>query len=433
MSTVVYDPNSPPAPNGVGAPVNLVWLQAPTGGSVGTAVTPQPEVAVEDALNNIVTSDLSSVTLQVVSGPGSFSSTCSGVESYGIVQFSNCNLSAAGTYTVRAVDSNSSVAATPTVTVQILGASVAKLAFISAPVTGTASTTANAGPITVQEQDAFGNPTFSAVTVNLTSSSAAGVFSLASGGAPVTSVTIPGGAVSSVAFYYGDTVAGTPTITASAPPLASNTQVETIQPGPAASFSLSTPSPTTGSAFPEAITALDAFGNVATSYTGTKCVTFSGPANSPNGTAPSYPAKGGTCATGSSSVTFTNGVANPSITLFKAGGTTLTATQGALTGSATFNVATGTFGTLTVANPGPQTAGGPFNVTLTGADAYGNPFTGTVSPTFSGPANAAERHGTQLPGNGDLHQRDGDSAGHAVRRPDHNLEGHVRWGEWHLD
>ena len=96
VSTVVYDPNSPPAPNGVGSPVNLVWLQAPTGGSVGTAVTPQPEVAVEDALNNIVTSDLSSVTLKVVSGPGTFSSTCSGVESYGIVQFSNCSLERGG-------------------------------------------------------------------------------------------------------------------------------------------------------------------------------------------------------------------------------------------------------------------------------------------------------------------------------------------------
>ena len=225
------------------------------------------------------------------------------------------------------------------------------------------------------------------MTVNLSSSSAAGVFSLTSGGAPVTSVTIPGGTVSSVAFYYGDTVAGTPTITASAPPLASNTQVETIQAGPAASFSLSTPSPTTGTAFPETITALDAFGNVATSYTGTKCVVFSGPGNAPKGNVPTYPARG-TCATGSSSVTFTLGVAKPSITLFNAGSTTLTATQGALTGSVAFNVATGTFGALTVANPGPQTAGNQFTVTLTGTDAYGNPFTGTVSPTFSGPANS---------------------------------------------
>ncbi len=81
-------------------------------------------------------------------------------------------------------------------------------------------------------------------------------------------------------------------------------------------------------------------------------------------------------------------MANPSITLFKAGSTTLTATQGTITGSVSFNVATGTFGALTVANPGPQTAGNQFTVTLTGTDAYGNPFTGTVSPTFSGPANS---------------------------------------------
>ena len=274
--------------------------------------------------------------------------------------------------------------------------------------------TANAGPITVQEQDAFGNPTFSPVTVNLTSSSAAGVFSLTSGGAPVTSVTIPGGAVSSVAFYYGDTVAGTPTITASAPPLASNTQVETIQPGPAASFSLSTPSPTTGTAFPETITALDAFGNVATSYTRDQVCDLQRSRQLTKRHRSVVSGQGGTCATGSSSVTFTNGVANPSITLFKAGSTTLTATQGALTGSATFNVATGSFGTLTVANPGPQTAG----VTVQRHPHRGRrlrqPLHGDREPDLQWPCQRAERHGAQLPGDGDLHQRDGDSAGHPV-------------------
>ena len=301
VTTVIYDPSAPPPPNGVGTPVQLVWLQQPTSGTVGTPVTPQPEVAVEDALNNIVTSDLSSVTLVVVSGPGTFSSTCSGVESYGIVQFSDCSLNAAGTYTIKAVDSNSSVGATPTTSLTVTGAPVAKLVFTTAAVSGTASNTANLGPITVQEQDAFGNPTFAPETVNLSSSSAKGVFSLTAGGAPVTSVTIPGGAVSSVSFYYGDTIAGSPTITASSPPavgLASGTQTETIKAGPAATFSLSTPSPTAGTAFNETITAFDQFGNTATGFTGTQCITFSGPANSPNGNAPAYPARGA-CAAGS--------------------------------------------------------------------------------------------------------------------------------------
>ena len=59
----------------------------------GIPIAPQPEVAVEDSAGNIVQNDFSSVTLQA-SGPGSLSSTCFGVESYGIVQFSGCNLSA---------------------------------------------------------------------------------------------------------------------------------------------------------------------------------------------------------------------------------------------------------------------------------------------------------------------------------------------------
>ncbi len=401
VTTVVYDPSAPPSPNGVGQPAQLVWLQQPTGGTVGTPVTPQPEVAVEDALNNIVTSDLSSVTLQIISGPagGSFSNTCSGVESYGIVQFSDCSLNVVGTYVVKAVDSNSSVTPTTTVanppaTIVVTGAPAAQLAFVPPAVPGTASNTANVGLITVQLQDAFNNPinATTAVTVNLTSSSTGTyIFNTtqnATGPTGPSSVTIPAGK-NSVSFYYGDTLAGSPTITASAGGLASGTQVETIKPGPAATFSLSTPSPTAGQSFTETITALDAYGNTATSFTGTQCVAFTGAASSPSGKPPAYPAANG-CATGSS-LTFAAGVDNAvPITLYHAGSTTLKATSvptPALTGSVTFTVSSAALATLTVANIGtPQTAGSAFTVNLTGADAYGNPFSGTVSPTFSGPA-----------------------------------------------
>ena len=46
---------------------------------------------------------------------------------------------------------------------------------------------------------------------------------------------------------------------------------------------------TAGTAFSETITAHDPYGNVATGYTGNQAITFSGPPNSPNGTAPIYP------------------------------------------------------------------------------------------------------------------------------------------------
>src|SRR4029079_2559909 len=61
-------------------------------------------------------------------------------------------------------------------------------------------------------------------------------------------------------------------------------------------------SATAGTAFSTAtVTARDAYDNAPSAFTSaTQCVTFSGPANAPSGTAPSYPAQGG-CAVGQSS------------------------------------------------------------------------------------------------------------------------------------
>ncbi len=80
-----------------------------------------------------------------------------------------------------------------------------------------------------------------------------------------------------------------------------------VSAAPSNGLSLSTPSPTAGTAFTETITDGDPFGNVIKTLTGAQCVTFSGPTNSPGGTAPTYPAQGA-CVAGTSSVTFTNGV-----------------------------------------------------------------------------------------------------------------------------
>ena len=728
VTTVVYDPSSPPPPNGVGVPSKLVWIppNEPTGGSAYTPFTPQPEVAVEDSSGDIVSSDLSTVTIQVLAGPGRLSTTCSGVESYGIVQFSDCSFNAAGAYQIRIVDSNSAVTPTPTDSFTVNAAPPAKIVFLSAPVTGTASNSATLGPapsgITIQEQDFNNNPTTVGETVNL--SAPGGVFSLTQGGPLVTSVSIPsgsstvsfyygdtvagtdtitagvgppqasgtqqetikagaasqlgftspaftapssnsatapftvaiedqfgnvttkttsttvtlasssgtglfsankGGATtttvmiganqtsvtayygdttvgtptltasapglspsptqtetitlgptklvfltgpvsgndstnaavgpitvqeqasngtpttigetvnvtsnsagtyifnasagattptgattvaippgqSSVTFYYGDTKPGTPTITAAAAGLTSATQTESITVGPVASFLLSNPGPqTAGTAFTETVTAEDAGGNTVTGYNGANCLTFSGPANSPapSNTAPLYPVAGtcssgssvtftngvaqpsvtlydaaptvslhvvdaliigsspnftvsagatstfalstpsptagtqftetitakdnysntttsynarecvtfsgpgnspapsnrapaypggfGGCAAGTSSVNFTNGVGTANITLYNAAPTTLTATQGAITGSVSFTVMSGGLGSLTVANPGTQAVGVGFNVTITALDGYSNPISGTLSPTFSGPSNS---------------------------------------------
>jgi hypothetical protein len=104
----------------------------------------------------------------------------------------------------------------------------------------------------------------------------------------------------------------------SCPPVA-----ETIVTDPDA-FQVSNPGDqVAGTPFSVTITAQLAAGGTDTSYTGSKTITFTGPASSPNGTAPVYPA----------SVSFTNGVGTATITLYNAASTTLTATQGAITGT----------------------------------------------------------------------------------------------------
>lgn len=65
------------------------------------------------------------------------------------------------------------------------------------------------------------------VTVNLSSTSSSGIF-FNSGNAVASTVTIAAGA-STASFYYQDTTAGSPTLTASSPSLTSATQQESVQ------------------------------------------------------------------------------------------------------------------------------------------------------------------------------------------------------------
>ena len=239
VTTVITDPGAPLPPNGAGVPAQLVWLQQlqpPASGTAFSPITPQPEVAVEDNQGDIVSSDFSSVTLQLVSGPsgGSISNTCSGVESYGIVQFSDCSMNVAGTYQIHASDGT--LTPTSTIPVVVSPAAPAKIGFITSPVSGTPSSSATLGPITIQQQDALGNPvaTTAAVTVNLSSTSTGGIFAATSGNSThITSVTIPANSSTATAsFFYGDSKSGTPTLTAAATGLTSGTQTATIATAP---------------------------------------------------------------------------------------------------------------------------------------------------------------------------------------------------------
>ena len=116
--------------------------------------------------------------------------------------------------------------ATTTFTVYAAGA---KLVF-TAGTSQTLTRNAVSSVITVQLQDSSGNPILATgdVTVSLSSSSSGGGFYSNAGGTnSITSVTIASGA-SSASFYYADSSAGTPTLTASSGSLTPATTTFTI-------------------------------------------------------------------------------------------------------------------------------------------------------------------------------------------------------------
>lgn len=147
------------------------------------------------------------------------------------------------------------------------------------------------------------------------------------------------------------------------------------------------------------VTATDTYGNVATAYTGSHSLKYSGPAASPSGAAATVTDKSGNeVAIGTATPTeFAAGVATPDaegdngmLRLYKAAAASVKVTEGSIS-SATVTI-TATPGTaaglkLAAASTTPA-AGAPDNLTTTALDAYGNTatsYTGSHSITFSGP------------------------------------------------
>ena len=138
-----------------------------------------------------------------------------------------------------------------------------------------------------------------------------------------------------------------------------------VAPGSASQLSAQTPSgAVAGSAFTATVTALDAYRNIATSYAGTRTLSWSGPSNAPDGRAPSFPAN---------PLTFTGGVASAPITLYDAQRTSITIGDGSINGATPMiAVAPGAVTTLTLALPSSATFNQPVNATATTYDAFGN-------------------------------------------------------------
>jgi hypothetical protein len=175
----------------------------------------------------------------------------------------------------------------------------------------------------------------------------------------------------------------------------------TVAPAVAAKFvptAVST-TPTAGETDNLTITAIDTYGNLATSYAGSKSLTFSGAAtigtNKPtvansSGTATAF----GTA----TAITFSAGVAtvssskNGAMTLYKAESPNISVTDGTVTTATPLAVtvvpATAAKFALTATTVTP-TAGAADSLTTTAQDAYGNTattYTGSHSLTFSGPS-----------------------------------------------
>ena len=284
---------------------------------------------------------------------------------------------AAGTYHYTVTAIWQSWSATSTTTNVTLSSGALDHFTVSAPATAGAGTAFN---VTITAKDSSGD-TVSGYT-GLQSLGFSGPASSPGATAPAypATVTFTGGVgTASITLYDAQTT----TITAAQGAASGASGNVAVSPAVATAFKVPTPAAqTAGTAFNETLTATDPYGNTATSYTGAKTITFSGPANSPGATTPTYP----------STVTFTSGAGTASITLYDAQTTTLTATQGTASGvSGSFTVSAAGATAFKLPTPAAQTAGTAFNETLTATDPYGNTatsYTGAKTITFSGPANS---------------------------------------------
>jgi len=273
-------------------------------------------------------------------------------------------------------------------TLTVVAAAASKLAFTTTTQTLTAGVIS--GTMTLQMQDASGNPIYqtgSDRTVTLATSSAGGIFRDTGNAATISSVTLPVGS-SSVSFLYKDTLAASATLTAATSlpsPLSSATQAETVNVAAAAqlAFTIQPGGGTGGTAWTSqpAVTLRDAYGN-----------TVTGTAQNVTLAIQNHAGSGSLSGTVTAAVNTSTGVATLSgLSIDKIGsGYTLTATGNTVSTTAggvvssPFNITTGTATKLAYTSvPSTGTAATAFSVTLQSQDAGGNPASPTSTTTIA--------------------------------------------------
>jgi uncharacterized delta-60 repeat protein len=331
-------------------------------------------VTAQDADNNTATGYTgtihftSSDPLATVPADYTFTSADNGQHTF----TNGVTLATAGKQTVTATDTGtSSVTGAATVSVAAAAATGFSLA---APATSTAGT---ALTITVTAYDPYGNvATGYTGTVHFTSSDAKAKLPA--------DYTFTSSDAGTHTFTSGVTLAtaGKQTVTATDTATNSLTSSAAVQVSPAAAsgFVVSIPSASTaGTAFDLTVTADDAYGNVATGYTGTVDFTSSD-------AKAELPADYTFTANDQGRHTFAKGV-----TLDTAGTQTVTATDTAtksVTGSGSVSVSPAAASTLGVSAPSGSTAGAAFTITVTAQDAFGNTATGYTGTVQFGSSDA---------------------------------------------
>jgi uncharacterized repeat protein (TIGR03803 family) len=271
-------------------------------------------IKIENAAGHVVTSDNSNVTLQVATGPGSFTPvTVAAVN--GVATFTSLVLTKSGTYNLLATDGAAHIQSN---NITVAAGAAAALAIASQPTVST--TTSRLNPLVVHVEDAFGNVvTADHSSVTLAVATGAGAL------AGTTSVAAKAGVATFNALSLAS--AGAYTLKATDGALTAATSA-TITAGLPATHLAFTNLLSTESQNPEIqVALLDANGNVAASSTGTVKLVL--------GTHPA-----GAKLFGTASAAILNGVATFDLSLFKLGPYTLKAMDGKLAvTSALFEVA----------------------------------------------------------------------------------------------
>lgn len=258
-----------------GPMTQLSFSVQPAGATAGTSLAPAIQVSARDAAGNTVTSFTDSVTMGLGANPtgGALSGTLKAAAASGVATFSDLSLIKAGAgYRLQATSGPWVVASNA---FSIQGAAATQFTFLAQPTTSGAGL-AIAPPVQVEALDAYGN----------VAATYAGTVDVAIGtnpGGGTLGGSNSAGAAGGIATFLNlsiDKLGTGYTLTASASGggLTGATSAPfNIVPGAASQLSFTVPPVTTvaGATIPSVqVTALDAFGNPATGFTGTVTVSI---------------------------------------------------------------------------------------------------------------------------------------------------------------